>query len=46
MARHAEILARFSEEFGVPFLMGGRCVVGSPLGKDGLLAIRNGLSID
>ena len=26
--------------------MGTRCVVGSPIGKDGLLAIRNGLSID
>jgi hypothetical protein len=46
MVKHAEILARFAHEFGAPFLLGQRCVVGSPLGKDGLLAIRNGLGID
>ena len=46
MTRHAEILARFGQEFGAPFLLGQKCLVSSPLGNDGLLAIRNGLSID
>ena len=44
--KQAELLARFSQDFGAPFLLGQRCLVGSPLGKDGLLAIRNGLTID
>ncbi|MBI1946146.1 MAG: hypothetical protein HYS27_10640 [Deltaproteobacteria bacterium] len=46
MPKHAELLARFSADFGVPFLRGARCTVSSPLGNDGLLAIRNGLSVD
>ena len=46
MAKHAEILARFATEFGGPFLRGETCTVSSPLGHDGLLAIRNGLSVD
>jgi hypothetical protein len=46
MVKHAEVLARFSHDFGVPFLLGQRCTVGSPLGRDGLLAIRNGLGVD
>jgi hypothetical protein len=46
MVKHAEVLARFSHDFGAPFLLGQRSVVGSPLGKDGLLAIKNGLGID
>ncbi len=46
MVKHAAVLARFAAEFGVPFLRGERCLVGSPLGNDGLLAIKNGLTID
>ncbi len=46
MVRHAELLARFAEDFGVPFLLGKKCVVSSPMGKDGILAVKNGLSID
>jgi hypothetical protein len=46
MPKHAELLARFSREFGVPFLLGQRCTVGSPVGKDGLLAIKHGMSVD
>ncbi len=46
MVKHAAVLARFAAEFGVPFLRGERCLVGSPLGNDGLLAIRNGLTVD
>lgn len=46
MVKHAAVLTRFAAEFGVPFLRGQRCLVGSPLGNDGLLAIRNGLTVD
>src|SRR5688572_12044820 len=46
MPKHAELLARFAADFGVPFLTGKKCLIGSPMGKDGLLGIRNGLSID
>ncbi len=46
MARAAETLEQFSADFGVPFLLGQRCVVGSPLGKRGRLAVTHGLNID
>ena len=40
------ILRQFSHDFGVPFLLGHKCVIGDPLGREGLAAIRHGLSID
>lgn len=46
MVKHAELLARFSHDFGAPFLLGQRCTVASPLGRDGLLAIKHGLGVD
>ena len=46
MVNAATILARFSADFGVPFLMGQKCAIGDPLGKPGLQAIRHGLSVD
>lgn len=46
MTKNAELLARFSTDFGTPFLLGQRCAVGSPLGKEGLDAVRHGLSVD
>lgn len=46
MPKHAEILARFATDFGGPFLRGEPCTVSSPLGNDGLLAVKNGLSVD
>ncbi|MDP2342088.1 MAG: hypothetical protein Q8O67_14115 [Deltaproteobacteria bacterium] len=42
----ATILHRFSADFGVPFLMGKKCLIADPLGKPGFLAIRHGLGID
>lgn len=42
----ATILARFSRDFGVPFLMGKKCMIADPLGKPGFNAIRHGLTID
>lgn len=42
----AGILARFSRDFGVPFLLGRRCVVADPLGKPGFAAIQHGLAVD
>jgi len=42
----ATILARFSRDFGVPFLMGKKCVIADPLGKPGFQAVRHGLTID
>jgi hypothetical protein len=42
----AGILARFSRDFGVPFLLGGRCVIADPLGRPGFAAIQHGLSVD
>jgi hypothetical protein len=42
----ATTLATFSREFGEPFLRGGVCIAGAPLGYDGFLAVRHGLSID
>jgi hypothetical protein len=42
----ASILARFSRDFGVPFLLGKRCVIADPLGKDGFAAVRHGLGVD
>ena len=42
----AALLARFAREFGAPFLKGERCLVGSPVGRDGRLAIRSGITID
>jgi hypothetical protein len=41
-----ETLQRFSATFGVPFLLGRRCIVADPLGKTGLDHIRHGLSVD
>jgi hypothetical protein len=46
MPKDAELLARFSADFGVPFLSGKKCMIGSPIGKEGLLAVRNGLGVD
>ncbi len=46
MTKHAALLARFAADFGGPFLRGEKCVVSSPLGNDGLLAIKHGLTID
>jgi hypothetical protein len=46
MAKHAELLARFSADFGVPFLSGRKCLIGSPMGKDGFLAVKHGLTVD
>lgn len=45
MVRAAEILDSFSARFGAPFLLGQRALVGSPLGVDGLAAIKHGLSV-
>ena len=42
----AGILTRFSSDFGVPFLMGARCVIGDPLGARGFAAVKHGLDID
>ncbi len=42
----ATILARFSADFGVPFLMGKKCAIADPLGKWGFAAIQHGLGID
>ena len=42
----AGILARFSRDFGVPFLLGRRCVIADPLGRPGFAAIQHGLSVD
>ena len=42
----AAILHRFSADFGVPFLLGKKCLIADPLGKPGFLAIRHGLGID
>jgi hypothetical protein len=39
-------LARFSRDFGVPFLLGRKCVIADPLGRQGLEHIRHGLGID
>jgi hypothetical protein len=39
-------LKRFSDDFGVAFLTGRKCVVQDPLGKQGLAHIRHGLSVD
>ncbi len=39
------ILSRFATDFGVPFLMGGKCVIGDPLGKQGFAAVKHGLDI-
>jgi hypothetical protein len=39
-------LTRFSADFGVPFLMGGRCTVADPLGVSGFAGIKHGLGID
>lgn len=46
MVNAATTLARFSADFGVPFLMGKKCSIADPLGKPGFLAIRHGLSVD
>ncbi len=40
------VLHRFSADFGVPFLMGQKCLIADPLGKPGFNAIRHGLGID
>lgn len=42
----AGTLARFARDFGVPFLMGGKCRIGDPLGRPGLNAVRHGLTLD
>lgn len=39
-------LTRFSADFGVPFLLGQRCVIADPLGVDGFANIKHGLGID
>jgi hypothetical protein len=39
-------LHRFSHDFGVPFLLGRKCLIGDPLGKPGLDSVRHGLGID
>ncbi|MBM4283236.1 MAG: hypothetical protein FJ137_21650 [Deltaproteobacteria bacterium] len=41
-----ETLQRFSATFGVPFLLGRRCIVADPLGRTGLDHIRHGLAVD
>ena len=46
MVDAAKTLAEFARHFGAPYLSGGRCEVGDPLGRDGLLAVRHGLTID
>ncbi len=46
MVDAAKTLAEFSRDFGVPFLLGRRCMIGDPLGRDGLAAIRHGLAVD
>lgn len=40
------ILTRFATDFGVPFLTGGKCVIGDPLGVQGFAAIKHGLDIN
>ncbi len=42
----AETLARFSHDFGVPFLRGQVCRVSDPLGSLGLAHVRHGLSVE
>jgi hypothetical protein len=39
-------LQRFSHDFGVPFLLGRKCLIGDPLGRQGLDHIRHGLAVD
>jgi hypothetical protein len=46
VSRAAAELARFSADFAVPFLRGGTCAAGKPLGYDGWLAVRHGLGVD
>lgn len=43
---NAVLLTRFAREFGAPLLRGEKCLVGSPVGREGRLAIRSGLGID
>lgn len=45
MAQGAALLERFSAEFGAPFLLGQRALVGSPLGVAGLEIVRHGLAV-
>jgi hypothetical protein len=42
----ADVLARFARDFGVPFLMGQRCIIADPLGSRGLAAVKHGLGVD
>lgn len=42
----AEHLARFVEDFAVPFLQGQRCIIGDFLGDVGCVAVQHGMSID
>ena len=39
-------LTHFSRDFGVPFLLGRKCIIADPLGSNGLAAIKHGLSVD
>ena len=42
----ATTLKVFSRDFGVPFLLGKKCLIADPLGKQGLAAMKHGLAID
>ena len=42
----AEILKRFVEDFGVPFLTGKQVTIGDALGLEGHDAIRHALNIE
>lgn len=42
----ADHLARFAEDFGVPYLHGQRCIVGDFLGDTGFSAVQHGISVD
>ena len=42
----AEHLARFAEDFGVPFLHGQRCIIGDFLGDVGFAAVQHGIGVD
>lgn len=42
----AEHLARFAEDFGVPFLHGQRCIIGDFLGDVGFEAVQHGMMVD